>query len=244
MANQLEQANKRSDESQARRKRTTVVLCVVAVLVVVCTVVGILLWRQAQQGTSLGDVDLATAVESTSSVEGSTVYERSDADFTNVLFLIVEDADASNIELSSIVLACLNSSASQGYLVKLPTDVITSGGETLGDIVVQEGTAAAVVAVAESCKMSMDHVLVLDQDGFEELLNLASLSSSDLLSSASALLESLTTDMSVSQLVSLAQTLQDIGVGNLSVLEAPLTQDGTMIDPDTQGVYVGYLTAY
>ncbi len=244
MANHFAQRSKQGDAPQTSRKRTIAALCVLAVLVIAVAVVGLVLWNKAQQDTSLGDVDLATAVEDTSSVESSTVYDRSDANFTNVLFLIVEDADASTLQLASVQLACLNTSTNLGYLVYLPVDVLTSNGDTLSDIVVQEGAAAAVSAVAESCKMSMSHVMVVDQDGFDELLNLASSSSSDLLSSASVLLESLTTDMNVSQLVSLAQILQSIGVGNLSVIEAPLTQDGTMIDPDTLGVYVGYLKAY
>ena len=244
MANHFAQRNKQGNTPQASRKRTIVALCVLAALVIAVVVGGLLLWNKVQQDTSLGDVELATAVKDTSAVEGSTVYDRSDSDFTTVLFLIVEDAEASTLQLSSVQLACLNTSTSLGYLVYLPIDVLTSDGDTLSDIVAQEGASAAVSAVAESCKMSMSHVMVMDQDGFDELLNLASSSSSDLLSSATVLLESLTTDMNVSQLVSLAQTFQDIGVGNLSVIEAPLTEDGTMIDPDTLGVYVGYLSAY
>ncbi len=233
----------RSDVSQPSRKRTIVALAVLVVLVVVSVGGARFLWNQAQEDTTLGDTELSAAVEETESVESSTTYDRSDAEFTNVLFVVVEDVEATSLTLSSAQLACLNPSASQGYLVLLPNDMLTSEGTSLSDVVVQEGSAAAVSAVAETCQMSINHVLVMDQEGYDELLDIASSGSSDLLSSASTLLDSLTTDMDVSQLVSLAETLQGIGVGNLSILEAPLTQDGTTVDPDQLGIFVGYLTS-
>ena len=241
MARHTRQRFERSDVPTKSRGRTVGAIVALLVVAAMCAVVVGVLWHFAQQGSTVGDTSLAAAVSDADAAEAPAGYARSGDEFENVLFLIVDDPSSSNPGLRSARLACLNTTAQLGYLVDLPIDVaMGQGGETLAQTVASEGSAAGVTAVSQASGMPVNHVIVISQAGFDSLLSMAASGASDLMGAASELLGSMVTDMDAFGLVSLAETLRGIGVGNLSVQDAPLAGDGS-IDADAFGVAVGYL---
>ena len=232
----------RSDVPTASRGRTAGAIVALVLVALLGFLLVRFLWEHAQEDSTMGDAELASALDEAADPERETDLARSDDEFENVLFLIVSDASASSPELASARLACLDVTAGRGFLVSLPQGMRLASGEgTLAELVASQGEAAAVGAVADACGLPVSHVVVVDQAGYDAIFEVAASGTQDLVGAASELLSSMRTDMGPGDLVSLAETLQGIGISNLSAVDAPLAGDRATVDADALGVAVGYL---
>ncbi|MCH3967611.1 MAG: hypothetical protein PHR15_05260 [Atopobiaceae bacterium] len=230
--------------------RTVGAVVVLLVLVIGGILGGLWLWDKANDDSKVGSHDLAQAAtaSATAATAPSGTHLSTDA-FSNLLVLTVDDTSAGNPSLQGAYLLVLDTTASKGTLVTLPTAMSVdagSGGQTLAQLFSSEGSASCVVPLAEATSVSVSHVVEMDVSSWDTLWGMLKdgASASDLMSQATGLVSSMRTDMDATSLLSYMQEVRGVGRANLS--EDDLTSSGgstANVDATQLGMAVGTLVA-
>ena len=203
------------------------VVCVVvfAALAVVVSMV----WNRVSLESRLGEVGLSEAVDSQGSVAVSASgYAASTDERELTLLLVTDDVDAEGAALASVRVLSVNHTRGAAGYINFPSDVAVSYGDTrlaLSDLFASEGYAACVAPFAAATGIAFDHVIVSSGDVVEQVAALAGTDGSALLRSASDFLKKIKTNMSATELLSLAGSVASVGVENITSFDAPLVTD-------------------
>lgn len=228
----------------------------VAVLVVIFVALALVvssLWGKANQPTHISDEALGSAVKSQEGATSPDGYSFSSHSFTNVLVLTVDDVSAEKPQLKRAEILTLDATARTAAIASIPLDTKVANGETettLAELYQEQGPSACIVPIAGASNLRMTHVVVATEDVWDKVAALKGHGVSAILGSSSDILSSINTDMSVSDMMSLAELVQSIGVANFQHFDAAVTSEdngagGTrsVLDPVQLGVQLGILVA-
>jgi hypothetical protein len=240
----------RPDDPRVSSRRHTVGAVIVLLVLVMGGIFGGLwLWGKANDDSKVGSHDLAQAAtaSATAVTAPSGTHLSTDA-FSNLLVLTVDDASAKSPVLQGAYLLVLDTTASKGTLVSLPTMSVEtdSGAQTLTQLFSTEGPASCVVPLAEATSVSVSHVVEMDVSSWDTLWGMlkGGASASDLMSQATGLVSSMRTDMDATSLLSYMQEVRGVGRANLT--EDDLASSGgstSVVDATKLGIAVGTLVA-
>ena len=232
----------RPDVPQASPRRTAAAVAVLVVLAVLGAVLVWFLWQRANEDSALRDRELVASLDGAGEVAAAEGTVPSGDTLTNVLVFLVDDVDAPRPALAGATLLCLNQTQNTASVVVLPTEMGV-GDATLAEAFARDGAAGCVAPVAQACGLGLDHVIVLDQAGWDRLEGLSGAGASELASQASELVGMMRTDMDAAGLLELAETTRAVGLSGVERQDAPVTRDGdrVVVDAAALGLAVGAL---
>ena len=217
-----------------RKVIAVVVIVVVAIgMVVLCTS----LWHKANQLNGLNDHTFTEALyEQDYTQEPSGNAERSDDEFSNTLFFIVDDVHAESPTLQAAYILVRDTTNPSAKLVSFPLNTKMLAGEsnvTLQTHFDYAGPAACIVPLTTAANIHVSHAVAATDRIFDQLENLKGSTIPVLLSSATDELETIQSDYHTSELLGLANALREIGFENIVRLDAPYNEetfeDGTLV---------------
>lgn len=234
----------RPDVPKDNPHRNAIAVGVLVAVAVALVVLVSTLWRLANANTALGDKNLANAVAS-AAVSSDAVseagaeygYAASSDQITVVLFAIT--SDASDTTLTALRVAVLNETQAVAKLVEVPVSVPMQGDSaTMAQYFSSGGAEGLVSALASVGRLSVSHVVVMSESGWNAFMTVAAQGSSALTSNATQLLEGIaSSDMDTSELLDIAQRALSTGLSANSI-EAVQSQEAT---DDAGNVYSYFL---
>ena len=208
-----------------------VVVCV-AVFVAVAMIVS-QVWNRVRLESRLGDSDLSGAIstQALKTVAEPSGFVAAEGEFENVLLLTASSLDETGATLSSVRALVINRTQGTMTLVNVPVSTKVVSGDVaspLSDLYASSGYAACVAPISAATGMGFSHVIVTTGDMLEETASVTGSGVSDLVRSASGLLEKIRTDMDAAELLSLAEALSSVGVSNIVVIDSVYSPETTL----------------
>ena len=167
---------------------------------------------------------------------GESSAERSDDEFSNTLFFIVDDVHAESPTLQAAYILVRDTTNPSAKLVSFPLNTKMLAGEsnvTLQTHFDYAGPAACIVPLTTAANIHVSHAVAATDRIFDQLENLKGSTIPVLLSSATDELETIQSDYHTSELLGLANALREIGFENIVRLDAPYNEetfeDGTLV---------------
>lgn len=206
---------------------------VVAVVVLILVFIGLIvlttnLWAKANRPAATRDKELSQSIASQSAINNPDGYVANKDVMNNILVLTVDDATKDHPSLQKAQLVVLDATKRSGSIATLPLDLKLGDGDsatTLAQLFDDQGASACVVALSSATNIKLGHVLLATEDIWQRLASMRHSGVSALIGSAADVLATIKTDMKSSELMSLAELVQSIGINNLTNVDAPVEQE-------------------
>lgn len=221
---------------------TNVIGVVVLVVVFVALAVTVMaVWNRVSLESRLGANDLEDSISAQSKVAAADGYVASSDELESTLFLTVASAasDAGGTQLSDARILTVNKTQGTAALATIPVSVEVTSGEsvtTLADLCAQSGADACVAPLSAASGVRFKHVVVATEDVLEKAAAIVGTSKANLVGEASDLLGLMRTDMEAADLLSFAETVSDVGLGNIQRMEATLVADPDQAEAGLQAI--------
>lgn len=202
------------------------VVCVVALALT--AVIVSLVWNRVQLESNLGDTGLAGALDDVGDVAATADGLVPSTDDRELTLLLVTDDLGTGGSLTSARILSVNHTKGTAGFINLSTEVAVATDEghvALSQLFSSQGYAACVDPLAQATGIAFDHVVVSTTDFVTEAASLAGTDAAGLVRTASDLLGKIRTDMDAATLVSLAGSISQVGLDNITAFDAPVVAD-------------------
>ena len=226
----------RFDRSDVPRESPfrNVIGAVVCVLVLVAAAVVVkVVWGRVSLESRLGDVDLSDALSEqvTQDLSEGTGFVYSDSAFEEAVLFTTDPSSESTLASARVIAINMTQGTVELANIPLSAKVDFENSATLADVFARSGADAAVEALSAAVGITFEHVVVSSQDALTAATALAGAGVTDVARESPDLLSTLRTDMSASELVSLAETLVSLGAPAATPFDAPVVAE-TVTDAD------------
>lgn len=238
----------RSDVPTPSPVRTAVSAVVLLVFAVCIYMVVTTLWQRAHQVDGFRDRSYRSALRSQAAPSGpGEGFAASDSKLTNTLiFLTAADGSLTQAQLLSY-----NDSSQTWTIASIPltTKLVTTDGTfQLVAYYAAQGATACIAPLAASSNQAFTHMISATDTFWEQLGQLRGPEILVLVGSSADILETITSDLSTKEFLSLTNTLQTMEPAALRRIDVPVIpeqlEDGTVfsiIDQTALGVELGAL---
>lgn len=212
----------RSDVPRPSQYSTVIGIVVIVIVFAACALTFFAVKNRVELESNLGDSDLEDAV----SEQSSSLASADGVDCT--LLLVASSLDDTGATLVSARILALNAATSQATLINLPLEAQVSSGEsmlTVAECFSSNGCAGTVAPLADSCGVKVSNVIVSTSDVLDEVAAVSGSDAATLVSSASGLIGSMKTSLDTEGLLSLAHSLDSMGVANIAGLDVSLAAE-------------------
>lgn len=205
--------------------RNMVSLGVIAVVAIVCLVLFRTFWHKANQMNYLNDKELYEALYDQADVTGpSDGRQWSDDSFSNCLVLIVDDIHAEQPELKGAQIIVRNTTQGTAAWTQLPLNTKLSANESttfLSRLFSEAGAAAVLPPLTDAANVHVSHVIVASERIWDQLKTFEGPGIKALFTDQTNDFYTISSDMSTSDLVKFAESLQAIGFENIGEVGCP-----------------------
>lgn len=227
----------KADEQESHYMRLVVLLFIPVLLLAIAAP---LLWNLSQQNkdASVSVTHYTLSNDEIASLADAAGYSATGNEVTSILLVVTPKEEE---QLSNIALITVDDTESSAKLIEInPSEQVACDGQTesLEDTYVSSGSQGVAYAVAHAGLLSVDHIVEMDDSGWDILRGAVEAGSDSLSVDVTQLLEGIKeNDMSVSTIREVLTRALDYGFSAKNIVQVSST-DG-LLDAAQIGIFAG-----